>query len=178
MSQVEKISSLRKGTRRAVDGLRVRMIVREDGGARFDSEVLPDGRDETVVIAQIRGESPADAVTRALSRISSLERTGRTIESAVILAAPFHDAERSASRVLIMRALLSHMASSRQGELLISAEEVDDSVLGDLSELTRSLADEYARTGVDVQLRVRPPRSSPVAIGLDDASELSDGAAA
>jgi hypothetical protein len=178
MSQVQKIQSLRKVPRPSQDALRVRLILREDGGARLDSEVMPDGRDETVVIAQIRGESPADAVQRALARISSLERKGRTIESAVILAAPFHDAERSASRALITRALLEHMASSRQGELLISAEEADEDAAGDLYELMRSLSTDYSRSGVDVRVRVRPPRSSPVATGLADTTDLSGGAAA
>jgi hypothetical protein len=163
MNQAEKISRLRRAPQRLDDQPSVRVVVREDGAARFESEVLPDGRDETVVLAQLRGEPPADAVRRALARIASIERSGRTIESAVLLVAPWSDAELIASRSLVTRALVAHMAASRRGELVISAEDADESAYGDLNDLADALRAESLRSGVDVRLRLGVTRSSPVA---------------
>src|SRR5688572_2801809 len=173
----EKVPRLRKAPQAAGDRLSIRLVLREDGAARLDSEVVPDGRDETVVIAQIRGEAPLEAVTRTVARVSSFERSGRKIESAVMLVAPRSDAEWSASREFVTRALVAHMASSRNGELVISADEADDELYDELSELADQLSAEFSRAGVEVRLRVRGAGSSPVSATVP-LPAVSGGAAA
>lgn len=172
----ERIPNLRKGARSQAEGTTIRLVVSEDGAARFDSEVLPDGRDETVVIAQLRGESPLETVHRGVARVASLERSRRRVESALILVSPRCDAEFRASRMLLALALMSHMAAAQDGELVLCADEPDDELYDQLATLVDRLRTEFAYSGVDVRLRVRGARSSPMAIGSIDA--LSDGAAA
>ena len=178
MSQVQNFPGPRKAPVRLADRLCVRLIVREDGAAGFDSEVFPDGRDETVVVAQLRGEAIAEGVRRTISRIASLERSGRAIDSAVLLLSAERSAERLASRQIVTRALFAHMAEHRQGELVISAEDVDADVEDELFALAASLDQEFPRAGVDLKLRVRPARSGPVVAGGIATAAASGGAAA
>jgi hypothetical protein len=133
------------------------------------------------VIAQIRGESPLETVHRAVARLASFERTGRRIDSALLLVSPRCDAECNTSRRLLSLALLSHMAAGRHGELALCADEPDDELYDELVGLTDGLSAEFDRQGVEVRLRLRGERSSPVAsspVAVASLAPLSDGAAA
>lgn len=84
---------------------RVRILVKEAGSSRLNSGGA-DGFDETIVIAQMRGESPLRFAARAVERITALGRSGRRISAATLQTGERHDPATNVARRSILVALL------------------------------------------------------------------------
>jgi hypothetical protein len=101
----------------------VRLVVVEDGTSGLDDPTPPDGGDQTLLIAQAGGERPGEFAQRAIRRISALGQQQQSIVRTILLLAPRFDAEATAARVSLARALMAHSAAMTAGpsELLLSA---------------------------------------------------------
>jgi hypothetical protein len=101
---------------------RLRCVVVESGASGLRQA---GGFDETVVVAQMRGEPPFAFAQRVTEKIATVERSGRHFESATVLAGDQRDRASKAARRLVVLALSAH-ARARGGmsELaLVSAAE-------------------------------------------------------
>jgi hypothetical protein len=107
---------------------RVRILVKEAGSSRLNSGGA-DAFDETVVIAQMRGEAPARFAERAIERVNALGKSGRRLGAAILQASERHDPATSVARRSILVALL--IQGSKQGgamsEVLLEAASCADS---------------------------------------------------
>jgi hypothetical protein len=101
----------------------VRLIVAEEGTSGLEVQALrPEGSADGV-IAQSVGEPPARLARRAIRRILAFELSARRVERVTLLLSPRFDAEATAARVLVARALMTHSAASggAASQLLLSA---------------------------------------------------------
>jgi ABC-type phosphonate transport system ATPase subunit len=101
----------------------VRLVVVEDGTTGLEEQAPPDGGEQTVVVAQSGGERPMDLAKRAIRRILALEQKQQNVLRTVLLLSPRFDAEATAARVSLARALMAHAATIAEGapRLLLSA---------------------------------------------------------
>ncbi|MEO8183896.1 MAG: hypothetical protein ABI895_34155 [Deltaproteobacteria bacterium] len=101
----------------------VRLVLVEDGTSGLDDPAPPDGGDQTLLIAQAGGERPGEFAQRAIRRISALGQQQQSIVRTILLLAPRFDAEATAARVCLARALRASSAAMTAGpsELLLSA---------------------------------------------------------
>lgn len=100
---------------------RLRVLVKEAGSPRLDCGGA-EGYDETVIIAQMKGESPAEFSERALERLEALARSGKALCAITLQTGIHHDRATSAARAAILTALAAY---ARRGgslaELLVEA---------------------------------------------------------
>ncbi len=106
---------------------RLRCVVLERGAGRLTEAA---GFDETIVVAQMQGESPLAFAHRVIERIASMDRSGRSFESATLLVGSRDDRPAKAARRLMALALSAH-ARARD----------------DFSELTLAAVDETTPEG-------------------------------
>lgn len=101
---------------------RVRILVKEAGSSRLTSGGA-DAFDETVVIAQMRGEAPVRFAARAIERITALGRSGRRLSAATLQTGERHDPPTNLARRSILVALLEQGSSSggAMSEVLLEA---------------------------------------------------------
>jgi hypothetical protein len=98
---------------------RLRCVVLECGAGRLREA---DGFDETIAVAQMHGESPLAFAQRVIERIASIDRSGRSFESATLLVGPRDDWPAKAARRLIALALSAHARARRDmSELTLAA---------------------------------------------------------
>lgn len=90
---------------------RVRLLIKEADSAVLTGHDAGEF-DQTLVVAQMPGELPAAFASRALHRIAVLERSGRGVSSATILAGRAHNGGVAAARRLIALALAEHVGGS------------------------------------------------------------------
>lgn len=83
----------------------MRLIVVEFGASGLVAHAGPDGSDHTVVVAQVRGESPSELCSRAVRRLRRSTRCFERIEKAILIIAARFDAEATAARLALLRAL-------------------------------------------------------------------------
>lgn len=88
---------------------RVRLLIAEKGADNLDAYLSPAEYDELIVLRQLEGETPTDLFVRTLTRISSLECTGKRVCHAFIALAPSFEPELAAARQMLGLALLSHV---------------------------------------------------------------------
>lgn len=86
---------------------RVRCVVVESGSLLLN-EAGSAGFDETIVIAQLYGESPADFAQRFAERLAQLERVGRHLQSAVVLISRSNELEARVARRRIIALFATH----------------------------------------------------------------------
>ena len=86
---------------------RVRLLVKEADSAALTGRDAGDF-DQTFVVAQMPGESPASFAQRAVHRLATLERCGSRVSSATLLTGPAHGGGVDAARRLIALALAHH----------------------------------------------------------------------
>jgi hypothetical protein len=88
---------------------RFRVLVKEAGSSPLTSGGS-EAYDQTVVIAQMRGESPLNFTERVLERVASLARSGRRLCAATLQAGDRHDAATIVARRTMLLALLEQAA--------------------------------------------------------------------
>lgn len=121
----------------------IRILVKEAGSSRLNSGGA-DAFDETVVVAQMRGEAPARFAARASERIAALGRSGRRLSAATLQTGGRHDlAAQVARRSILMTLLEQGSRAGGMSEVLLetpsdaggqgSAELLD--LVGDLLQL-------------------------------------------
>jgi hypothetical protein len=133
----------------------VRLVSVEAGSCAFDG-VTPDGADETVVVAQAPGEAASTLALRTVDHVAAIERSGRAIAPAIIVLSPSLDSQVLAARSLSARAMLTHMAERRSGELLLVARGLTATARDAVLSLVEKLLDEYSNRGVTIRLQFRP----------------------
>jgi hypothetical protein len=84
---------------------RFRVLVKEAGSPPLTSGGA-EAYDQTVVIAQMKGESPPHFTARVLERVTSLARSGRRLCAATLQAGDRHDAATTLARRTMLLALL------------------------------------------------------------------------
>lgn len=105
---------------------RLRLLLKELGSRPLTSGGASEF-DETLVIVQTPGESPAAFAQRAIDRMAALERSGRRFDAARFLTGTRCDPESSAARRLMTMTVASH-AQARGGmsELVLDADATGD----------------------------------------------------
>jgi hypothetical protein len=107
-----------------------------------------DQFDETLVIVQMPGETPAGFAKRAIERIAALERAGRRFDVARLMTGAQCDPESSAARRLVTQTVASRGGMS---ELVLDAGiRGDDQVRAELFDL----ADELLAAPESIRVRV------------------------
>jgi hypothetical protein len=121
----------------------IRILVKEAGSSRLTSGGA-DAFDETVVVAQMRGEAPVSFAARAIERITALGRSGRRLSAATLQTGARHDpATHMARRSILMTLVDQGSRAGGMSEVLLetpsdvggegSAELLD--LVGDLLQL-------------------------------------------
>jgi hypothetical protein len=134
---------------------RAALVVME-AGARWPSysgEV--HGRASNAVVeSQPPSETLAEFASRVVARIKRLVARNTTIPVAFVAMSPRFDAEATASRYRVARAILSAMSARGEGELLIATDEhLPDDARHQLVAFAGALCD--GLRGSDVSVRVR-----------------------
>jgi hypothetical protein len=131
-----------------------RLVLVEPGRIRLDMHAPPDGSDHTVVIVQGGDERPAQSALRAMRRIRELERSGQYVQRTIVLLAMRFDAEATAARLALVRALIRHLEvmGSRPSGLLLSCPAGDHA---GLRAGLRNLVDAVTRESGSWSLLVR-----------------------
>ncbi|MEO8034220.1 MAG: hypothetical protein ABI837_07285 [Acidobacteriota bacterium] len=107
-----------------------------------------------MVESQPPSESLAEFASRVVARVKRLEARNTTIPVAIVAMSPRFDAEATASRYRIARAILSAMSARGEGELLIATDEhLPDDARHQLVAFAGALCD--GLRGGDVSVRVR-----------------------
>jgi hypothetical protein len=138
----------------------VRLIVVEDGAEAVSPYLSPEECEETVVVHQSDGELPVGLARRTVSRIGTLERSGRAIGRAVVLIASRNDDQSMAARHLLARALLihAHEAPAGSGELILAAGGgADVDLRNELMALVGTLMGDPGHSAVPIRLRFGTP---------------------
>jgi hypothetical protein len=100
---------------------RLRVLVKETGSPRLTAGGA-DSFDETVVIAQMRGEAPVRFAARALERIEALGRSGHRVSAATLQTGARYDAATNMARRSVLVALLRRGTSGGgMSEVLLEA---------------------------------------------------------
>jgi hypothetical protein len=122
--------------------------------------------DETLAIAQLRGELPVAFAQRTLQRLALAERSGRRFGSAMILAGRRNDAEQLAARRLIAEGLAIHgRGHSGTFELSLEAEaDASAQARAALLQLAGELTVRAAPGSVAVRLRFGRPSAAPAEV--------------
>jgi hypothetical protein len=124
------------------------------------------GSEQTLALAQRDGEAAAEFAGRVIRRIRALERSGQSVEQTLLLLGPRFEADSTAARLLIARALVTHSATAPT----MAAELVLSSTGGDRGELQRWLPglvdvllaeSESGRMAIAVQLACNPALNGP-----------------
>jgi hypothetical protein len=90
----------------------IRCVVIETGSLRLtDSDA--ECSDQTIVVAQMQDEAAADFAERVLERITTVERTGRHVRSATVLAGNRHEEAAQAARRRLVLGLATHLQPQR-----------------------------------------------------------------
>jgi hypothetical protein len=101
-----------RGVRARREMQQVRLVVAEAGTIDLVAAANPTGEDtegrQRVVVAQNAGEVPMAFATRVIRRILALEREERAISRTTRLLGSHLDAEVTAARRLVARALITH----------------------------------------------------------------------
>lgn len=98
----------------------LRVLVKEAGSPKLTVGGA-DAFDETVVIAQMKGESAAAFAERAVERIETLGRSGKRLSAATLQTGLQHDDEVGAARRAIILALLGYDRRGDISEVLLEA---------------------------------------------------------
>jgi len=134
----------------------VRLVLVEDGRNRLDTQAPPDGSDHTVVIVQGANERPTQSALRAMRRMAGLQRSGHYVQHMVVLLALRFDAEATAARLALVRALIRHlgMTGARAAGLSFSCPAAVHAGLGPgIQGLVNAVARESGSCSLLVRLR-------------------------
>jgi hypothetical protein len=85
---------------------RFRLLIKEAGSAPLTSGGA-EAFDETIVIAQMKAEAPAQFAERVLERVAALGRSGHRLSSAILQAGQQEDATLTAARRSLLLALVT-----------------------------------------------------------------------
>lgn len=131
---------------------RLRLVIVECGAARLPRA---DGFDETIVVAQMQGEPSLAFAQRVIDRLATIERAGRQLESAMLLAGDDYHRQTNAARRLLVLALSAH-ARARGGMSELTLASLRDASPESCAELL-GLAEELMvlPNGDSVPVRVR-----------------------
>lgn len=113
--------AVRSVSRLTKQAARARLLVKETGSLPLESGSA-EAFDETVVIAQMKGESAESFAQRSLDRFATLGRSGRQLGSVTLQVGTAHDAATCALRRSVLLALLENLALvSGASEVLLEA---------------------------------------------------------
>jgi len=145
------------------DGSSRRLVVIEQGADALGSRLSPDGGDETIVVVQGVDETPLQLLFRVIRRLALLERSAHRVRRAELVVAPRLDAQSTAARGVVARALLAHLVAGGEGELLVAGEGPHAGLQGELLTLVDALAaeDDEGTVMIRLELNGRQPRVPP-----------------
>ena len=141
----------RKPAKQDLPGRRV--VVMEEGAPAFEGLAHPNGPDETVLVAQWRNEAPEQFARRVVTRLGICERSGQSIDVAMLLLAPKSNPTLASLRASLARALISHMAAGGSGELVIVVTEVEAALRHERWAMIESLLEEHPENHVAIRLQ-------------------------
>lgn len=118
---------------------RLHILVKEAGSPQLTAGSA-DNFDETVVIAQMRGEAPVRFAARAIERIHALGHSGHRLSAATLQTGPRYDAATNVARRSILVALVGE-GSSRGGMSEVLLEAPSDAGREGSSELLALVGD-------------------------------------
>lgn len=105
----------------ANESARLRLLVKEVGSLPLESGSA-EAFDETVVIAQMKGESPESFAERTLERFAALTRSGRRLGAVTLQVGTANDALACSLRRASLLALVKNSAlSACASEILLEA---------------------------------------------------------
>jgi hypothetical protein len=136
---------------------RLRLLLKELGSRPLTSGGASEF-DETLVIVQFPGESPAAFAQRAIERIAAMERAGRRFDAARFLTGTQCDPESSAARRLMTLTVANH-AQARGGmtELVLDADGAGDGrVRAELLDLVDELLSNPDGHSLPIRVRFAP----------------------
>ncbi len=141
---------------------RLRCVIAELGSLSLAEASLSAEFDETIVIGQMQGESPAVFAERVKSRLSSLERLRRFAESGVVLVGSGRDASASAARHAVLVSLSRHLrARGAAPELiLITGPEAASEHRADMLALAEAMLALPSAERVPIKMHFGQPRAA------------------
>jgi hypothetical protein len=133
---------------------RFRLLIKEAGSSPLTSGGA-DAFDETVVIAQMKGETPVSFAQRAIERITGLQRAGRRLSAATLQTGTRHDPATSVARRSILVALLNEagLGAAMSEVLLEAACDAGSESAGELLSLVDELLQLPECDALPVRLR-------------------------
>jgi len=137
-----------------------RVVVMEDGARLFELPAHPNGPDETVLVAQWRNEPPEQFARRVLMRLATCERSGEPMTLAMLVVARELDPSVAWARASLVRALVSYVAASGSGELVLVATEAQPALRHELLAMVESLLEEHPESHVSMRLQFHVERPS------------------
>jgi hypothetical protein len=165
-----KLLEFRKRDPKVENPQAVRLVVVADGASGLESRVVPDGGEETVVVAQWRDEPPASLLLRVAARMGAIERSGRKVGQATLLVGEQRGGQTIAARRTIARALFSQLLSSGGTELVLDAVGAPVDIRHQLLTEVEGLLEEFERPSASVRLQfrpdLRPDREAPRPSGI------------
>jgi hypothetical protein len=157
---------------------RRRLLIVEQDSSPLPGEGSADF-DETLAIAQLRGELPVAFAQRTLQRLAMAERSGRQFGAAILLAGRRNDAEQLAARRLIAEGLTNHgRAHSGTFELSLEAEaDASAQARAALLQLAGELTVSADPGSVAVRLRFGRPSVAPAELKSGTWTKPTDASA-
>lgn len=140
---------------------RLRCVIVENGSLSL-AEAGAGDFDETIVIAQMQSETPAAFAERVNGRLSSLERLGKSPESAMMLVGNNRDGAASSARQVILGNLSRHIrARSAAGELiLMTSPDAPSEDRADLLMLADAMLALPSEERVPIKIQFGQPRAA------------------
>jgi hypothetical protein len=130
------------------------LIVQEAGAALPPPDSVPEAsRSERLLVAQHRTEPDTELVVRTTRQLALLGRNHQAASAAVLAVGSPRTGSATASRELVARSLLRHLAESDGGELVLFARDASPELRHDVMTLASALVPALAGTHVRVRVR-------------------------
>lgn len=123
-------------------------LIVQEAGAR-----LPPTDGDGVLVAQHPREPDTELVVRTTRQLALLDRNHQAASAAVLAVGSPKTASATASRELVARTLLRHLAASDGGELVLFARHASPELRKDVMTLASALVPALAGTHVSVRVR-------------------------
>lgn len=143
----------------APNAARRRLMVVERGASAFTRESA-EQFDETVAIAQLRSELPAEFAERCLQRLATAERSGRGFDAAMLFTGSDPDEAASAARRLIALGIAAHAEATSLSELVVMTASASSALRDQLIDLVDELLLSGERKALPVRLCFAQPTST------------------
>jgi hypothetical protein len=161
-SDIQSRLSVRSLVRPAhADPRRSTLVVVEAGAAVTGLLIESACGREGLTVRQAADEPPADLLVRIFARAALLERSGKPLARVLFAVAACGDAQATAARRTIARALLTRLSASGSGELLFWAALAEPESRHELLALIEGLLIAPGTSGASVRVRfVKCPQAT------------------